>query len=98
MSTNNMKKIKKFKKELLEGYESTKKFIEKEGPKVHRYFARTATSAQQAFEVKPSGNKVKLAGFSKNNIALAGVSKNNIALSRKPRLKKVRGNLYWDLR
>jgi len=88
MSNNNMNKLKKFGKGLVTGYKSSKRFVEREGPKVHRYLAKTADATGRAFEVKPLGNKV----------ALAGTSRNTVALTKNPRLKKVRGNLYWDFR
>ena len=81
-----MTKLKKFGKGLVAGFKHSKSFVEDKGPKVHRYLAKTAASTQKAFEVRPSRNRVDLT---------AG-TRNKVTLTKRPKLKRVRGNLYWD--
>jgi hypothetical protein len=94
-------KFKNLKKDFSKSIKSTKKLIETEGPKLHNYFKKVSASASKTFEVPVNTNNVDLSvPVTKNKINLeVPVTRNKVDLVGKPqRLKKIKGNLYWDLR
>jgi hypothetical protein len=93
-------KLKKIKKDFSKGFKDTKEFIETEGSKVNRYFQKTSANAAKVFATPPPRNRVDLITPNYNSVNLdTPVTHNKVDLVSKPkRLKKIKGNLYWDLR
>jgi hypothetical protein len=92
---------KKLKKEFLEDFKEAKDIAVEEGKKFHKFFSKTAESASKAFEVNVPDNRISLIGSTPNKVNFnVPVTKNRVDLVSKPnpRLKRVRGNMYWDLR
>jgi len=94
-------KLKEIKKDFSKGFKDTKEFIETEGPKVNRYFQRTSAAAEKVFATPTSRNNVDLINkpnYNRVNLDIP-VTHNKVDLVSKPkRLKRIKGNLYWDLR